>query len=110
MFRFAIAVLAAIGLGTLLFGGVTGLAVGAGWLLLAPLFFIFKIMLFVMIFGMFKAAFGHGRRQSARGPWGWRPSPDRPVERGPSSREQFQEWHNLEHARKEVDSWVEPEL
>ncbi len=109
MFRFAIAVLATIGLGALLFGGTTGLAIGAGWLLLAPILFLFKIMFFLMIFGMFRRAFGHGRHRS-EGPWGWRPTPDRKVEQGPSRREQFEEWHNMEHARQEVESWVEPEL
>lgn len=109
MFRFAIVVLATIGLGALLFGGPTGVAVGAGWLILAPLLFLFKIMFILMIFGMFRRACGR-RRYETRGPWGWRPTRDRNVEQGPSRREQFEEWHNMEHARKEVESWVEPEL
>ena len=109
MFRFAIAVLATIGLGALLFGGTTGLAIGAGWLLLAPLLFLLKIMFFLMIFGMFRRALGHSRHRS-EGPWGWRPTHDRKVDQGPSRREQFEEWHNMEHAHKEVESWVEPEL
>lgn len=109
MFRFAIAVLATIGLGALLFGGPTGLAIGAGWLLLAPLLILFKIMFVLMIFGMLRGACGRSRR-SASGPWGWRPTQDRKVEQGPSRHEQFEEWHNMEHARREVESWVEPEL
>ncbi len=109
MFRFAIAVLATIGLGALLFGGTAGLAIGAGWLLLAPLLIIFKIMFFLMILCAIRRAFGHSRRYS-NGPWGWRPTQDHRADQGPSRREQFEEWHNMEHAHKEVESWVEPEL
>ena len=109
MFRFAFGILAVIGLGALLFGGITGLAIGAGWLLLAPLLFLFKIMFIFMLFGMFRRA-GGPRRRTSSGPWGWRPSSSRPVDQGPSRREQFEEWHSMEHAREEVDSWVEPEL
>ena len=105
MFRFAITVLAAIGLGSLLFGG----AVGAGWLL-APLVIVFKIMFFMMIFGMVSSACGRNRRRSVRGPWGWRPAPEPKAERGPSQREQFEDWHNMQHARQEVDGWVDGDL
>lgn len=106
MFRFAIVILAAIGLGSILFGGT----VSAGWLLLAPLFFIFKIMFFVMIFGMFKYGFGHARHGHAYGPWGWRPRRTESRDETPSQKDKFEEWHNLQHARQEVDSWVDPEL
>jgi len=109
MFRFAIAVLAAIGLGSLLFGGTAGLVSGAGWLLLAPLLFLFKIMIFLMILGMFRRGLNHNRNYSS-GPWRCCPTQDRKVEQGPSRRQQFEEWHTMEHARKEVDSWVDPEL
>lgn len=110
MFRFAIVVLAAIGLGSLLFGGAEGFAAGAGLLLLAPLFIVFKIMFFLMIFGLFKYGFAGRRTSSGYGPWGWRPR--RPTTRsdGPSEKDRFDEWHRLEHAREEVDSWVDPEL
>ena len=105
MFRFAIAILAAIGLGSLLFGS----AVGAAWLL-APVVIIFKIMFFLMIFGMVSSACGRNRRPAMRGPWGWRPAPERTVDRGPSPYEQFEDWHNMEHARREVDGWVDDAL
>ncbi len=109
MFRFAILVLAAIGLGSLLFGGA-GFAAGAGFLLLAPLLFLAKIMFFVMIFGLFKHGFGHYRRPSANGPWGRRPRRESTRDRVPSEEERFADWHRLQHARDEVDSWVDPEL
>ena len=105
MFRFVIAVLATIGLASLLFGG----AVGVGWLL-APFIIALKIMFFIMIFGMISSACRRNRRHSVRGPWGWRPVPERKVERAPSQREQFEDWHNLQHARQEVDGWVEGDL
>lgn len=109
MFRFGIAVLAVIGLVSLL-SGAAGWALGAGFLLLAPLLIVFKIMFFLMIFGMFKSAFAHRRGHLNQGPWGWRPR--RPTTRieGPSEKDRFDEWHRHQHARDEVDSWVEPEL
>jgi hypothetical protein len=105
MFRFVIAVLATIGLASLLFGG----AVGVGWLL-APFIIGLKILFFVMIFGMIGSACRRNRRYSARGPWGWRPAPERNVDERPSPREQFEDWHNLQHARREVDGWVDDEV
>ena len=109
MFRFGIAVLAVIGLVSLL-SGAASWALAAGLFLLAPLLVIFKIMFFLMIFGMFKAAFAHRRGYSNQGPWGWRPR--RPVSRGESTseKERFEEWHRMDHARQEVDSWVNPEV
>lgn len=105
MFRFVIAVLATIGLASLLFGG----AVGVGWLL-APFIIGLKIMFFFMIFGMISSACRRNRRSSARGPWGWRPVPEPRSDRGPSQQEQFEDWHNLQHARREVDDWVDGDL
>ncbi len=105
MVRFVIAVLATVGLASLLFGG----AVGVGWLL-APFTIALKIMFFLVIFGMVTSACGRSRRPTMRGPWGWRPAPDPKVERGPSQREQFEDWHRMEHARREVDGWVEEEF
>lgn len=103
MFRFAIAILATIGLASLLFGG----AASAGWWLLAPLVIVFKIMFFMMIFGMIASVGRRNRRPFGKGPWGWRPAPERRTERGPSQHEQFEDWHRMEHARQEVDGWVE---
>ena len=61
MFRFVIAVLATIGLASLLFGG----AVGVGWLL-APFVIAFKIMFFFMIFGIISSACRRKRQPSPR--------------------------------------------
>jgi len=64
----------------------------------------------MMIFGMFRYGFAHSRRRPTEGPWGWRPRPERKRAEGPSPQEQFERWHNLEHAREEVDSWVEDDI
>lgn len=106
MFRLVLAVLATIGLFSLLFGSAGGAAAGAGWLLIAPLLFLAKIMLFVMLFGLFRYGFGHGRRYYRRPGGDWRrQSPDTDV--GPSTQEEFEDWHRLQHAREEVDGWVD---
>jgi len=109
MFRLGIAVLAVVGLVSLL-SGAAGWAVAGGLFLLAPLLFVFKIMFFLMIFGMFKAGFAHRRGHVNQGPWGWRPR--RPVTQGsgPSEKDRFDEWHRMDHAREEVDSWVNPKV
>ena len=109
MFRLGIAVLAIVGLVSLL-SGAAGWAVAGGLFLLAPLLFVFKIMFFLMIFGMFKAAFAHRRGYGNVGPWGWRPR--RPVTQsnGASEKDRFDEWHRMDHARQEVDSWVDPKI
>jgi len=112
MFRFALVVLAAIGLGSLLFGGVGWGATGVGLLLLAPLVIVMKIAFLFLAFGLFRSVWAGRRGHSSYGPWGWRPrrsTPSRQAEQGPSERERFEEWHRLQHAREEVDSWVDPE-
>ncbi|NND03176.1 MAG: hypothetical protein HKN91_10350 [Acidimicrobiia bacterium] len=106
MFRLGIAVLAVVGLVSLI-SGAAGWAVAGGLFLLAPLFFVFKIMFFLMMFGMFKAAFAHRRGYRNEGPWGWRPRPVA-TSNAPSEKERFDEWHRMDHARQEVDSWVNP--
>jgi hypothetical protein len=109
MFRFAFVVLAAIGLGVLLFGGVGWASAGFGFLLLAPLFIFLKIVLFMVLLGAV-CSLASSRRYSAWRSWGRRPR--RPTTRpeGPSDKERFEEWHRMQHARDEVDSWVDPEL
>lgn len=109
MFRFAVAVLAVIGLGSLLFGSAMGLAVGAGFLLLAPLVIAFKILFFIMIFGLMKRAFASRGGCMAPGSWNRRPGREA-QDTGPSEADRFAEWHRIQHARDEVDSWVEPGL
>ena len=109
MFRFGIAVLAIVGLVSLL-SGAAGWAVAGGLFLLAPVFFIFKIMFFLMMFGIFKAAFAHRRGYTSQGPWGWRPRRPTTRSEGPSEKDRFEEWHRMDHARQEVDSWVDPKV
>jgi hypothetical protein len=115
MFRFAILVLAGIGLGALLFGGASGVATGVGFLALFPLFLLLKIAFIAMIFGVFAG----GRRY--RGQWSvtdyrppWRrsrgPGRESSEEKGTSATDRFEEWHRMAHAREEVAGWAdEPE-
>lgn len=113
MFRFVIAMLAAFGLGALVFGG--NAATAAGLVLLVPLFFIFKLMLFFLLFGVVSSALWGRGRPRARGHWGphheWRRSSrSSSEERRPSREEQFEAWHRMAHAREEVDSWAPDEM
>ena len=120
MIRFVLVILAAIGLGSLLFGSVGVLATGLGFLLLAPLVIAMKILFFIVVFGLVKAALTGSRGwncNSAARPRDWmkshrsgrRRSERRPAEEK-SDHDRFEEWHRMEHARKEVDSWVDPQL
>ena len=117
MFRFAVLVLAGIGLGALLFGGAEGVGAGIGFLALIPLFFILKIMFIAMIFGAF-AHRGYRSRTGAsdfrppwmRNDWTGRRSTRPRSDDGPSEDDRFEEWHRMAHAKDEVDSWApEPE-
>lgn len=124
MIRFIIGILAVIGLASLFFGA--NAAAGAGLVLLAPIFILFKVLVFVALAGMVVAA--AGRRGYRRRIWGtWDPAewrrrfdtaPRRESggrdrtrrDREDAERERFQQWHDLEHARREVDSWTEDDL
>lgn len=117
MFRFAILVLAGIGLGALLFGGSPSAATGVGFLALIPIFFFFKVLFIAMLFGMFaRRRFGtRWKTQDFSSPWTGRPgkgqnrSATRPDER-PAETDRFEEWHRMAHAKEEVASWAdEPE-
>ncbi len=113
MFRFVIAMLAAFGLGALIFGG--NAATAAGLVLLAPLFFIFKVMLFFLLFGAISSAMWRGGRGPGPRRWaahhGWHEADrSRSAERStPSEEDRFEEWHRMAHAREEVDSWIADE-
>jgi hypothetical protein len=133
MFRLAVAVLAVIGLVSLL-AGASSAAVGIGWLLLAPFVILFKVVFFFMLFGAIahfvsQRSGGPGsrpwdRRWDRRSKSAWnRPSPwarchgrtwadrdearDMSADDRPADEERFEEWHRMQHARREVDSWVE---
>lgn len=103
MIRFAIAVLAVIGLVSLFAGGVSGAAAGAGFLLLLPLFFLAKILFFVVLFGFIGRGFA--RRGPYYGPrWSGRPRVEH--DERPNRDADFEAWHRMAHAKEEVDSWV----
>lgn len=118
MFRFAILVLAGIGLGAILFGGATSATAGIGFLALIPLFFLLKILLIATVFGVFaRRRFGgftkdDGPEQSWEWPGGqWR-RPQRKRRRNdtPKEADRFEEWHRMAHAKEEVAGWAdEPE-
>jgi hypothetical protein len=117
MFRFVIALLAAFGLGALIFGGNTVSV--AGLVLLVPLFFIFKVMLFMMLFGLVSSAiWGRGgrsprpcwqshRHHRSRGTGG---STDAASGRAGDETDRFEEWHRMAHAKEEVESWIPDEV
>jgi hypothetical protein len=122
MFRFAILVLAGIGLGAILFGGAPSAAAGIGFLALIPLFFLFKILLIATFFGFFaRRRFGGYKSEDWDHPWQprrpqWPGGPRRRPKRkpdtadGPSETDRFEEWHRMAHAKEEVASWAdEPE-
>lgn len=110
-------------LGAALFGGAgaVGSVVAAPFLVLG---FMFKIVLFFMLFGliakMFAGSAGRGRRsrnwsgprqewwsEEARSRWpGHTESSENP--RGKSQDDRFEEWHRMAHARQEVDDHTPP--
>ncbi|MBT8200008.1 MAG: hypothetical protein KJO36_05770 [Acidimicrobiia bacterium] len=120
MFRIVVAALAVVGLVSLFTGGS---ALGIGALVLAPFFFIAKVVFFMMMFGFFARALGHrghiGRaygREAGYGPRSWkyqwmsegrRPTRYGSDEDSSSAKDEFEAWHRMSHAREEVDSWVE---
>lgn len=119
MMRFALLVLAGIGLGALIFGP-EGASAGLWFLLAIPFFIFLKIAFLAAMFG----AFAHRRREGWTSgyrwssdedtTWSWGPSrPRRTSRRRTETRsetDRFEEWHRMAHAREEVDSWApEPE-
>jgi len=116
MFRFAFLVLAGIGLGALLFGGANSAAAGVGFLALIPVFFFFKVLFIVMVFGMFaRRRYSYRSGADFRPPWARgggsrRRSSSSQKEAGGTETDRFEEWHRMAHAKEEVDSWApEPE-
>ena len=92
-------------------------ALGIG-LLLAPVIIVMKFVFIGMFMGMVFRGFGKWRHPHHRSDDGqawhgeeWRSSlRRRQPEPSKSDRERFQEWHDLEHARREVDSWTTYDL
>lgn len=110
-------------LGAALFGG----SAAVGGLLAAPfiaLGFVFKIVLFFLLFGLVVRLFAgagarNGRNSRWSGPcnewwsdetrWRWPSrSESSPVHEDESDDDRFAEWHRMAHARKEVDDHTPP--
>jgi hypothetical protein len=115
MFRFAVLILAGIGLGALIFGS-DGASAGLWFLLAIPVFVLLKIAFFGAMYGAYARSRDHEwRRRGAGPPWSWdRPSRRRSEgsmeEARPSEADRFEAWHRMAHAREEVDGWAaEPE-
>jgi hypothetical protein len=118
MFRFAILVLAGIGLGAILFGGGASASAGIGFLALIPLFFLFKILVIGAFFGVFaRRRFGSfTRNDDPEIAWEWpgdrwlRPRREPKAKDESTETDRFEEWHRMAHAKEEVASWAdEPE-
>jgi len=119
MFRIIIGALTIFGLFALFSGQVVGAAVGIGLIALAFLKFLFLFTLF----GFFMRGFARrGRQDTEWSDRNWRAGRwhrrfgeqhSRDGSRGAQSgdrresRERFEKWHDLAHAREEVDSWTE---
>ena len=107
MFRFAIVVLAVVGMVSLFGSGVSGAAAGLGFLFLFPLLLLAKVFLLMMLFGMIGRGFGRRDPSRSEMPWGrWR-RPQTKRSDQPSREDRFEEWHRMAHAKEEVDSWLE---
>jgi len=120
MMRFALLVLAGIGLGSLIFGP-EGASAGLWFLWAIPFFIFLKIAFFGALFAGFARqrrggdwSPGYRRSSDDETTWSWGPSrPRRSSSRQTESRsetDRFEEWHRMAHAKEEVDSWApEPE-
>lgn len=111
-----------VGLGILLGAAIFGGAETAGALVAAPLVvlgFLFKMVLFFLLFGFIARAFtgfagksewGRDRARWAEEARDWRrrhgQSDD--TDRPSTSEESFEEWHRMAHARREVDEHTPP--
>ncbi len=116
-----------------LFSSGLGAAAGVAALLLAPLLIIAKLGFFLVLFGVIAGCFGRRhsygrrrwtddrsadwtddwnewRRRWSGGPARWSHRRREPAEPTPTDTERFEEWHRMAHAKKEVDSWVDPQL
>lgn len=104
MFLFALLALGLIGIGALLAGGIGS----AGAWMLGGLFFVGKLFLILLLFGLISGFFW--RSSQGRPPWAvssWRrPSGRAQPPQGKSRDEEFEDWHRVAHAREEVDSWA----
>ena len=115
-----------LGFGLMLGAVLFGSPGTASTLVAAPIIalgFVFKVMFFMLLFGLVARAFGrnaartHDSRSHRHGspPWmsqGCRPGSDEKhgtSEAGHESRsEKFEDWHRMAHAREEVDDYAPP--
>jgi hypothetical protein len=108
MFRILAVALALIGIGALVTGGIGA----AGAWMVGGVFFVGKLLFFLLLFGLIAGFFFRG--SNGGGPWArraWRQSEARSQRAGRSGRQdQFDDWHRKAHAREEVDSWVPDDL
>lgn len=108
MFRIVAVALALIGIGALV---ATGIGAAGAWIV-GGVFFVGKLLLFLLLFGLIAGFFFRGSRGGP--PWakrGWRQTEawNQPAV-GSGRHEQFEDWHRVAHAREEVDSWVPDDL
>ena len=116
-----------VGFGVLLGAAIFGGPGAVGGLVVSPfvvLGFVFKIILFFMLFGLmvrlFAGSGGRGRRSKswcgpspdrwsdeARSRWSGR-STSSETDEGDSRDGRFEEWHRMAHARQEVDDHTPP--
>jgi len=116
-----------VGFGVLLGAAIFGGPAAVGGLVVAPfvvLGFVFKIILFFMLFGlvvrMFAGSGGRGRRSRSwcglssqrwsdepRSRWSG-PINSSEKHEGDSRDGRFEEWHRMAHARQEVDDHTPP--
>ena len=124
MRRSPFGVLLLLGIGLLLGAALFGGTAAVGSVLAAPfvvLGFMFKIVLFFMLFGLIAKLFaGSARRNKnwsgprhewwsdeARSRWHGRPE-SAESHRDESQNDRFEEWHRMAHARQEVDDHTPP--
>lgn len=111
MFRFAVLILAGIGLGALIFGP-EGASAGLWFLLGIPVVIFLKVAFFGAMFGAYARNRDHEWKRPGYGPpWTWdrasrRRAEGRSEDARPSEADRFDEWHRMAHAREEVDGWA----
>lgn len=105
-----------VGLGVLLGAALFGGSEAAGAVIAAPLVifgFMFKVALFLLLFGFLAKAFGGRHREHGdRSRWAseardWQRRHGGEFEARRESND-FEEWHRMAHARQEVDEHTPP--
>jgi hypothetical protein len=122
MRRSPFGVLLFVGIGLLLGAALFGGTAAVGNVLAAPLValgFLFKIVLFFLLFSLIARLFAGSPRRTQnwsaprreswcggnRSKWSGHPSEDEGKDR---ANDRFEEWHRMAHARQEVDDHTPP--